>query len=409
MSGNKVCGTAQPCPQKGSVRGEILEVEFLNDHGKLLNSPSNKLTDEGKRYSKIEWQKKNGVNDPVTYTKNTKIKLRVKIKIEPAGNTFKLVGTGGPGCVIFKKNGIQSTGKEEDEEVEASGRLPGRVVQLKHTINWCVTGPAGQANLGASGPHEVFVTWDEPIEKNSLDMTNLLTYERIKLTTAKKVAGGQSKLDIIARKVHTYVNNELKKTWGNPTIDYGSKRGAQFWGLLKEKVHKGMCGEASMLMEMMNRLLGIHVLQKHVHAAETRNDVEEFLVYQGHGDKKPLGEMHKSRWCKIHDDWEYLTFTFGYGLDNLQMGEGCCDVNNKLYAGGVDIVGKRAGSRTAAHDILLKLEKHYMREQRGGVYRKLENPFLPHFQLWIYVKDGSKEVCGFSKPSGPNPFPPVPK
>jgi hypothetical protein len=129
MSGREVCGTAQPCPQKGSVRGEILEVEFLNDHGKLLNSPSNKLTDEGKRYSKIEWQKKSGVNDPVTYTKNTTIKLRVKIKIEPAGNTFQLVGTGGPGCVIFKKNGIQSTGKEEDEEVDASG--PARAGRMR--------------------------------------------------------------------------------------------------------------------------------------------------------------------------------------------------------------------------------------------------------------------------------------
>jgi hypothetical protein len=296
-------------------------------------------------------------------------------------------------------------------------------MQFKKPIDWYVTGSAGQTNLGQTGPHEVFVTWGQPKEHNSRNMSNYLTYKRIKLATGGKVAGGQSNVDKIARKVHQYVNgNASQLLYEDPSvtrphtkgrakeIDGTKKDGGQYWGLLDSPGYSGQCGEASYLMEMMNRLLGVNAMQVHVHAAETVQDIEKFLVYKGHGDKKDKTEMHKARKCKVHapNGWEYLSFTFGYGLKDFQYGEGCCRVNRKLYAGFVDLVGRPTRGRTAAHHMLLQLESYYMRRQRK--YDSKKPNFRPHFQLWIYEKPGkTMGVCGLAKPPGPNPFPRVPR
>ncbi|RYH07025.1 transglutaminase domain-containing protein [Tropicimonas sp. IMCC6043] len=248
------------------------------------------------------------------------------------------------------------------------------------------------------------------------------------------MAGGKADLDSIASAIHKYVNQHALNMLTNVTYSQGGD-GGQLWGLLPGGRTKGQCAEFSYLMEMMNRLLGIPALQKHIRAASTVQGIEKQLSYEGHtqsGDAR-----FETRSCAHHGK-EHLMMTFGYTRTSeaqkaegwyryaINEGEGTCEVNGKLYAGALDTVGETSGGRTPAHNILLACEKNYAPNYARSKATGFTKFDRDRFMIWVTATDsqGNYGVCEIDEAdqikaakakgivlgtSQTPPFPPVPR
>ena len=195
-SPKKVKKANQRCKPKKVVTAEILTVTFKGDHldkkkRKLLR-PSSKikidvLTDDGKswqknyespygesagRFQKPEWDSSRGGNSdchPVSYTKSKKVKVDVKIKVEvkPKGQSTKITGIKGDSnydSLKFDKK-IKKTTKSASitiKGIEAVDSLYDAVCRYEETITWQICADGKWIDIGTTGTHNVYVTYDQP-------------------------------------------------------------------------------------------------------------------------------------------------------------------------------------------------------------------------------------------------------
>jgi hypothetical protein len=411
---------------------ELLELAFVTDHPPIRKqAASGDLTDvtlTGQELLPPHWKRGSQRNHPVSLTKGQRISAVLTLATN--GHTeFKIQGKStGPYLNFPPQQGKkQGSSLEKIQLLVASNKvLPKTVMQLKESVIWTITEKAAKREIARTGPHEVFVLWGKPVTESSRwKMTNLFTYQRLKLLTSDEIAGGTNNVDEIARAIQEYVNAH-RSTRSTRKVTYAQGGdGGELWGLLEHQ-RGGQCGEHSYLMELMNRLLGINAIQKHVRASTTVKGVQDFLDYEGH----KVG--YETRTCAFHGE-EKLAMTFGYRRNDdegyaykVNYGEGTCEVNGRLYAGLVDKIGISGGGRTAAHNLLLAIEAKEapnLRKSKETDHNDYDND---RFQIWVTMdaKGEANEVCEKSRAEQlaeakkkrmtiserqADPYPPVPR
>jgi hypothetical protein len=379
-----------------SIKVKLLALKFVTDHPPLRKNDTaggvNALTEAGSEIKYPHWKKDPPSNHPVSYSKAQKVKVVLTLGVIGSGS-FRLQGKSDGrylnfGPVPFKQNPTAGTRDSsppaikiiKTSPIEATDSLPDYVTKLTESITWSAIEAGNARDVQRTGPHEVFVLCGKPQQENSIHMTNYFTYQRLKLLTAPIIAGNKRDVDDIATAIHQYVNRKMNK--GGRNIDYTSGDGAQFWAMLGG-TKRGHCGEATYLMEMMNRLLGIPAKQVHVRPATTAASLVRLLNLKppeikerpnltDEQKKKLENELemkyYETRECAIHKT-EVLKMTFGYMPPNdqckgetykIQEGEGTCEVNGKLYPGLINnMIGTANSGRSAAQDLLVKLEERY--------------------------------------------------
>lgn len=424
-----------------SGHARLLELEFKTDHPPIRKLPtassSSDLSVNGTALTPPHWKTGTHRNHPVSFTKGKAVTVELTLQVDTAA-TFRIQGQGAGNHLSFTGffTGHQGSSGTVKLSLTSSNTLPDKITRLSEKITWTVMeDPTKPQVLAETGPHEVFVLWDKPIiESSHWKMTNHLTYDRLRLLTDAKLAGNKSSVDEIARAIHGYVNQHAQQ--GHPNISYSQHGdGGQLWSLLGVGAKKGQCAEFSYLMELMNRLLGIHAMQKHIRASTTVAGIEKRLSYEGHTQTPDT--RFETRRCARHGT-EMLQMTFGYLRTTAQEqasgwsryaineGEGTCEVNGTLYPGLLSLIGTHSGGRTAAHNILLACEARYapnlVKSKKTGHSRFDDD----RFQVWVTKADskGNYGVCEVSKEdqlkeakqqgltisqTQADPFPPVPR
>ena len=157
----------------------------------------------------------------------------------------------------------------------------------------------------------------------------------------------------------------------------------------------GNCWEASMLMEQLLRMIGVDATQVHIYARSTLPPLKKGDNVSDQVGGPEVGKI-EFRMCHKHmvdgkvvprGEYLYLNFnprgdlrmrgapTDKPGYPNLNQGEGCVRVGQRLYGGLTDFVVGPADGRTAAHNMLLVLEEEQMKNENAW-------PWRSHFQIW---------------------------
>lgn len=350
-----------------SVLGlELESVEFASDYqsggaARLKKSPDDNFRGVGSAYEKPEWlNDETERNNPVAHRKNTSVQLKVRVKVEPSGQQYVLIGDSANAYLDFDSGTRTATGSTETVTVTAASTLPDRCQRLSESIQWKIRvlgDTPKEIELKSSGAHEILVTVDAPNEENSWNETNSFAYKRVREVVEK--AGSSSSVGNIAAAIQQW-----RDTYGIDTSDMtvtNGTNGDELWALL-DKTEKGQCAEGSLLMEQAMRLLGISALYQHVLPTNA-------LPVPVHSGESQAASPERSH----HDGDEklWMHFTNAGNFSGWNEGEGCCLVDGKLYTAwaglfigvsGTVIDGTTAAS--AAHHVLLRLELDHDRLQR---------------------------------------------
>jgi hypothetical protein len=171
-----------PCPLCKTVAAKIISLTFRSDHmdgaEKLLKKSGTSYDDSKENFSKPEWTLARGSGDshPVSQSKSTRVVVDIEIefKVEPNDCTRTLTeisGDSGQTYLNFRKSESRSV-KSETISVtglSATADLPNHVDLLEHTINWTVEVDGERLNIGSTGKHSIYVTYDRPLGKMEYD------------------------------------------------------------------------------------------------------------------------------------------------------------------------------------------------------------------------------------------------
>jgi hypothetical protein len=210
--------------------------------------------------------------------------------------------------------------------------------------------------------------------------------------------------------------SNFDKSWGTPVAD-------RLWGLLDRRIklaaiakrdpadqaaafknlETGNCWEATMIMDQILRMIGVRSQQVHVYgraALLSLQHGENVSSMDGQG-----GDVGKqqTRDCDRHlvngkpvKRTEYLYLNSNPwgdlslkgdpkgvpGYPDLNEGEGCLSVGDKLYGGLSDTYIEPKDGRTAAHNMLLALQSTLLE-------MKNKPPWVTHYQLWAAPRKAS--------------------
>lgn len=165
--GNKTvtaeCGDSVATANAVAIKAELKSVEFTSDHGLLKKNPTTGSIwgDSNTSFEKPEWVA-GSRNNPISHTKNTKITIKVKVKVEPAGIAFDLIGNGSDDYVDFEATGNTSTGADQEITLTAKANLPNQVCTLSKSIAWKIKVGTLELSIGSSGAHKIYVTYGTP-------------------------------------------------------------------------------------------------------------------------------------------------------------------------------------------------------------------------------------------------------
>lgn len=179
----RVMRTGGGLTHRNAVRKKIvaLHVErltFLTDHG-LLTDISPESTDwksGGTRYVALEggthWQSVAGKNFPASITKATTITVAIELSVDPPDadpveGTLHGEPSGGAGSaepfLQFDSKLVVGGGAKVVLSLTANGSLPNEVFDAGfRSIAWKATIAGETFDLGATGPHHLYATYDTP-------------------------------------------------------------------------------------------------------------------------------------------------------------------------------------------------------------------------------------------------------
>lgn len=406
------------------IRSRVQSLTFLNEHGAFqAQAAPGRFNDPGLPRQPPHWGE-GSVNLPVSYTRGDVIHASAVVQISAAGRPFRLFGISKTHpWMNFESAPDVSSGAPQTVTFHGKGAIPNRLRRWDVEILWNVQflDEDQWVWAGVSGPHPIYVTHAAPILKNSSLKPNHMTPRRMDFVMSA-IANFGADLEPtnqeIAEAVQAHVNyyeNFARlddpalandpQVHGSPIAGHPpstlnplglSTEPNAIWGLLDaDNRHRGNCGEATMLMEQMLRLLGFNATQTHVYAS---SKIE--VLNKGRNVSRTLadgsldGEKVETRWCEHHKMDEELSMAFQRRDDapglGLNVGEGCVEVEGRLYSG---ILNRRAWDehgRKAAYNMLLQLEE-------------LTNVGDPkkercHFQIWTYDDLKGTDACQYASP-----------
>lgn len=174
------------CPA-AEVRGQVMALEFTSDHN-LICRNADDLLEGGPRYPDVEWMRDPAVNAPITHTGGEAAHVRVKLTLALEGvetaTPYLLEGASEEPALRFRKQGTLGPAKEAVLALEATGSLGRAVRKIEKRIAWTLTLRPGtpaarKLDLGATGPHVVYVTLGRP--KGTDDPLGAVTDARMDL------------------------------------------------------------------------------------------------------------------------------------------------------------------------------------------------------------------------------------
>lgn len=179
---------------------ELKKVEFTSDHGVLTDYNTDYDGSGGTTYDPRGWEK-DGENNPITHTKDSKTTVNATFVMKPSGLDFKLDGSCSETYLTFSKDGITSTGADQTVSITSDGKLPNKVDVIENKeVEWEATVcDTKKSEKQKSGPHKIFVTYDTPKSYSPV------TLKRITYATDK--AKGKSSVGDIISPIHTHVNS----------------------------------------------------------------------------------------------------------------------------------------------------------------------------------------------------------
>lgn len=145
----------------GIKRVELTGLTYVSDHGVLRDYEADWGVG-GSVFAEPEWTPSK--QSPISHSMDTKVKVRLELKVEPADaapTTFELRGDG-PGGLDFTKT-VELRGGTVTLELESTEALPRQVRALELGVTWTLPA-AGVAIEPASTSNTVYVTVGAPEE-----------------------------------------------------------------------------------------------------------------------------------------------------------------------------------------------------------------------------------------------------
>ncbi|MBO9559403.1 MAG: hypothetical protein J7515_12610 [Caulobacter sp.] len=420
-----------------SIRCRVEALTFLNEHGAMRELAAVPLyRDAGRTADPPHWTSA-GVAKPVSYTRGTTIHAEATVTVARPGEAFRLFGISKTfPWLNFESAPMIATGLPQKTSFHGKGVIPPRLGARDVEILWNVQFVDDQLwyHAGVSGPHRIHVTHAAPILTNSCGNANAMTPKRMNFIArilAPFTPDAVPEIADVAPLVQHAVNNYRNDTSrldpsdplktdtpqpvkvefpivGHPAStlnpDGRAKIPDNVWGLLDvDNVERGNCGEATMLMEQIFRLLGWRATQTHVYAS-TKIDVLRagMNVRRSVEGGADVGEGPEKRQClnARHTVEEELCMSFGRSgaNDNLAInaGEGCVEVEGRLYSGLLPHVATAEGGRTAPHNMLRQLQQLTQGAER-------EEDLACRFQIWCWDDAQGTHACECGPPDWNNP------
>jgi hypothetical protein len=153
------CDSTRMCCIPRLTKIEIVSVTFTSDHG-LLKDHTGSWSDGGSVYAEPEWT--SAAQNPLSHTMDRKVKLVVKLRAEPAGEseTGKLRGEG-PDGLVFEKDNVSFGGDNIVVNLESDRPLAKKVQELDFKIRWSVSGTTVDVTPGETR-NTMYVTMGTP-------------------------------------------------------------------------------------------------------------------------------------------------------------------------------------------------------------------------------------------------------
>ncbi|GEM_PF-6275938 len=353
--------------QVTNIKIDLKSIEFISDHedvngDNILNDNNTDWKDVGgSAYSEPEWEN-GGNNNPISHTKNTKLKVKVKIRVEPAGISFDLNGDGLNGYADFNKTGIISTGTDQEITITADAKLPDQIDILNESIDWSIDIDGNEFNAAASGEHKIYVTYGVP-------SGSVVTEKRLAWSCSAAVSGNKSTLNDIVLSAHSYINDGGNLPNFNVDTSAWPEDTPPIWKLL-DPTHSGAsCIAHSNLLKHIVNILGIPGGELvYVFASTDSNfDSTELFLING-------------RTCKV---------VIVAGNGDINNYEGCLNINSKYYPGAFGT--STYGSKKAVHNsyadspnrLLYMTIDSYIPKFMDKDYREYTNPLSVPFDKCI--------------------------
>ena len=241
-----VCGTSTATCYVIVLSVDLKSIEFTSDHNLLKKNPTSGSVwgDSSSDYETPEWVAASR-NNPISHTKHTKISATVKVKVEPSGINFELIGDGPDGYVDFHKTGQTSTGADQDITVTADANLPDQVCTLNKSINWKIKVESLECEASSSGSHKIYVTY-------SLPTGSVPTEKRVEWVCS--TCEGESSLSGIADDIYNALDTEDTEPpcfqLKDPNVP------SPLWLLMEDVSYQGQCIDLACLMKLQVQMVG---------------------------------------------------------------------------------------------------------------------------------------------------------
>jgi hypothetical protein len=399
-----------------SISCRVAEVSFLNSHDKLqdVSGKDARYWKQGANIEPPHWTS-GGRKMPVSYTRGATIHLEAVVTVMRPGERFRLFGINKTSPWLnFESDPVVATGLPQTLTFHGKAPMPMKLGDHHVDILWNVQFIDDDLWYYAGlSSHHLYATHAEPIPLNSSGKHNDMTCMRMDFisTILDRIASPAPTVGEVAIEIQRGVNgytNPVAATLPLRTpirahpastlnLDGESDNPNAVWGLLDTDNTKfGNCGEATMLMELMLRMLGWEATQTHVYASTKIEVLKAGLNVNAIRDGKPFGDGAQKRRCpNPQHPAEELSMAFlrhGDGLDlRINVGEGCVEVEGQLYAGLEDAQAIEEKGRKAPHNMLLKLRD-------DTAHNIPEKALNCRFQIWTYRVSGGFQACECGPP-----------
>ncbi len=145
----------------------MTSVIFTSDHGVLIDYTNDFGGADGQVFNPRGWTA-DGTNNPIPHPKGTNLTANVTFCVRPAGVEFDLTGQGFFAYFTFHTNDLTSSGADQTQSLTADDPLLDQVVVYNSSIDWSIMAGGVEFPMTSSGPHKVYVTWDQPGEDPTL-------------------------------------------------------------------------------------------------------------------------------------------------------------------------------------------------------------------------------------------------
>ena len=331
------------CPAR-TVTGRIVSLTFRSDHldsagGKLLRPTPGDYKDTTKRFKKPDWESGRSVpdepwltpsprSDPISHTKARRVIVDIVVEfvVLPAGCSAamtKLRGTcSDSNYLTFERAVGQSVTTERISftGLMSRGALPNHVTLIdSKSVNWYARVDGKWISVGTTGPHTIYVTYDQPRGAMIFDKDKGLaeqgtsqhvTEERLKLAVGAADDTGKSDEKECVDAVFKYLGDEgihyeIGYKW-NPEVNMTGINPPPtlhqyLWRLLANTA-SGQCNYLAAAFMLCSRILGVSGPMEigYMYPWPSRKDVHPSYPKRGDHKLGAYGKNNAARYRRVH-------------------------------------------------------------------------------------------------------------